>query len=194
MKHEITNLRTKRTLAASLKRFLEKKPLSKITVSEIADDCGINRKTFYYHFEDIYALFRWMLQQETGEVVKQFDLQENYSEAVTYVMDYVMENKHILNSAMDSIGRAGLQQFFYEDFKDIVRSCINFVIERRHYTVDEDYKNFQCEFFTQALSGMILSWCADEKNRVLSREKTLEYLLKTFTSALPNTLAPEKQA
>ena len=34
---------------------MEKKPLSKITVSEIIADCGVNRKTFYYHFEDIYA-------------------------------------------------------------------------------------------------------------------------------------------
>lgn len=28
---------------------MEKKPLSKITVSEIIADCGVNRKTFYYH-------------------------------------------------------------------------------------------------------------------------------------------------
>ena len=48
----------KKTLAVSLKRFMEKKPLSKITVSEIIADCGVNRKTFYYHFEDIYALLK----------------------------------------------------------------------------------------------------------------------------------------
>ncbi|MGN1367950.1 MAG: TetR family transcriptional regulator, partial [Aristaeellaceae bacterium] len=50
MKHEITSLNTKRTLAESLKRLMQKKPLSKITVSEIIADCGVNRKTFYYHF------------------------------------------------------------------------------------------------------------------------------------------------
>ena len=48
----------KKTLAVSLKRFMEKKPLSKITVSEIIADCGVNRKTVYYHFEDIYALLK----------------------------------------------------------------------------------------------------------------------------------------
>ena len=37
---------------------MEKKPLSNITVSEIIADCGVNRKTFYYHFEDIYALLK----------------------------------------------------------------------------------------------------------------------------------------
>ena len=37
MKHEVTTMNTKKTLAASLKKFMEKKPLSKVTVSEISD-------------------------------------------------------------------------------------------------------------------------------------------------------------
>lgn len=53
MKHEITSLNTKRTLAESLKKLMKTKSFSKITVSEIIADCGLNRKTFYYHFEDI---------------------------------------------------------------------------------------------------------------------------------------------
>ena len=51
---------TKRALAASLKRLLAEKPLSKITISDITDDCGINRMTFYYHFQDIYDLIEWI--------------------------------------------------------------------------------------------------------------------------------------
>ncbi|WP_295208123.1 TetR family transcriptional regulator [Ruminococcus sp.] len=39
------------------------KPLSKITVSEIVADCNINRKTFYYHFEDVQSLLKWTLEQ-----------------------------------------------------------------------------------------------------------------------------------
>lgn len=40
---------TKRALEQSLKNLLLQKPLHKITISDIADDCGINRMTFYYH-------------------------------------------------------------------------------------------------------------------------------------------------
>ena len=50
---------TKHALEASLKNILLKKPLNKITVKDIADDCGINRMTFYYHFKDIYDLVEW---------------------------------------------------------------------------------------------------------------------------------------
>ena len=41
---------TKRALEESLKRMLLKKPLDKITIADIAEDCGISRMTFYYHF------------------------------------------------------------------------------------------------------------------------------------------------
>ena len=88
MKHETTTLNTKKTIAASLKKFMERKPLSKITVSEIVTDCGINRNTFYYHFEDIQALLKWMLEQEAVEVLKNFDLLLDYEDAINFVLDY----------------------------------------------------------------------------------------------------------
>ena len=46
---------TKRALEASLKKMLLKKPVTKITISDITEDCGVNRATFYYHFKDIYG-------------------------------------------------------------------------------------------------------------------------------------------
>ena len=55
---------TKKALAESLKKFMKKKPFSKITVSELVTDCNINRKTFYYHFEDIYDLLKWMFEED----------------------------------------------------------------------------------------------------------------------------------
>ena len=55
---------TKRALAASLKKLLAQKPLSKITIADITEDCGMNRMTFYYHFQDIYDLIDWICQEE----------------------------------------------------------------------------------------------------------------------------------
>ena len=50
---------TKRALEASLKKMLLKKPVTKITINDITEDCGVNRATFYYHFKDIYDLIEW---------------------------------------------------------------------------------------------------------------------------------------
>ena len=45
---------TKNALAVSMKKLMEKKPFSKISVGDICEDCGMNRKSFYYHFRDKY--------------------------------------------------------------------------------------------------------------------------------------------
>ena len=60
---------TKRALEASLKNLLLQKPLSKITISDITEDCGINRMTFYYHFKDIYDLVEWSCQEDASRAL-----------------------------------------------------------------------------------------------------------------------------
>ena len=44
---------TKAAIKATFISLLNKKPLNKITVKEIVEECGINRNSFYYHFDDI---------------------------------------------------------------------------------------------------------------------------------------------
>jgi len=67
-------------------------------------DCGVNRKTFYYHFGDIFDLLKWMLEEEAIEVVRNFDLLVNYGDAIRFVMNYVDQNDYVINYACDTIG------------------------------------------------------------------------------------------
>ena len=61
---------TKRALEQSLKNLLLKKPLTKITINDIAEDCGINRMTFYYHFKDIYDLVEWSCTEDARKALE----------------------------------------------------------------------------------------------------------------------------
>ena len=61
---------TKRALEASLKNLLLKKPLTKITINDIAEDCEINRMTFYYHFKDIYDLVEWSCIEDARKALE----------------------------------------------------------------------------------------------------------------------------
>jgi len=47
---------TKYTLDDALKDGLKKKPFNRVTIKDITDKCGVNRMTFYYHFEDMCDL------------------------------------------------------------------------------------------------------------------------------------------
>lgn len=61
---------TKRALEQSLKNLLREKPLSKITVTDITEDCGISRMTFYYHFKDIYDLVEWACAEDVARALQ----------------------------------------------------------------------------------------------------------------------------
>ena len=61
---------TKTALEASLKKLLLKKPLDKITIRDLTEDCGISRMTFYYHFKDIYDLVEWICYEDAAQALQ----------------------------------------------------------------------------------------------------------------------------
>lgn len=112
MKYEVTSLNTKKLFAEALKNLVVQKSFSKITVSELIRVCNVNRKTFYYHFADVYDLLKWTLEQEAIEVVKKFDLIIDYEEVILFAMDYIEKNSVFLKNIYDSVGRDELKRFF----------------------------------------------------------------------------------
>lgn len=186
MKHEVTSLATKKTLAESLKKIMKKKSFSKITVSEIISDCGFNRKTFYYHFDDTYQLLKWIFESEGIEVVKHFNLIVDYEEAIAFIMNYIEANDYIINCAYDSIGRDEMKRFFYADFIELITSIIDSAEKETGHFLSEDYKKFICSFYTEALAGMLIDWVKNHKTR--NREQVIEYLVKTMKTSLMGIL------
>lgn len=182
MKYEITSLNTKKTLAASLKKIMRTKSFSKITVSELVADCGLNRKTFYYHFEDIYALLKWIFENETGEIVKQFDLGVDYEEIIRFVMNYVEENDYIIHCACDSIGRDEMKRFFYTNFVGVAMAVIEEAEEKYDIKRDPELKVYAAKFYTEAIAGMLLDWIS-EKDRS-DREKVIGHMTTLIEIAL----------
>ena len=182
MKYEVTSFNTKKMFAKSLKEVMKTKPFSKITVSELIRDCGVNRKTFYYHFTDIYDLLKWTLEEEEIEVVKNFDLVADYEKAISFVLDYVEQNEHILNCAYDSIGRDEMKRFFYKDFITLTMSIIRNVEREKNLVLEDDYRKFVGEFFTGALAEMLVE-CMKE-GKIKERDKLMSYLSGTFRMSL----------
>ena len=156
MKHEVTTLNTKKMLSASLKHCMEKKSLSKITVTDIVTDCGLNRKTFYYHFQDVPDLLKWTLEQEAVDVVKQFDLLNELEEALRFAVRYIRENSHMINCAYDSIGRDELKRFLNHDFQSIVMSIVEQIERKENVHSDPDAKKIICNFYTEGMAGELV--------------------------------------
>ena len=186
MTNEELSLQTKKQLAEALKTAMLHKSFSKISVKDIVEVCGINRKTFYYHFQDIYALLKWVFDEEAIQVVRHFDLLENYEEAIRFGMDYVRENDYIISCTHDSIGREEMKRFFYMDFIEIVTSVIEEGEKKVGVVLDPEFKRYTAKFYTEALASMLIDWAKNGTDQ--DYERTVLYLTNIVSSAVESML------
>lgn len=191
MTHKETSLRTKKALCASLKELMRHKAFSKITVSELIRDCDINRKTFYYHFEDIFGLLKWMLEQEAIDVVKQFDLLIDFQDAFVFVIDYVEANSYFLNCIYNSVGRDELKRFFYQDFIGLVETIISKNEKKVGTTISDGFRFFLCDLYTEGIAGMIINLFQHPDK--YTKENLIDYFTIVMHNSIPAVIISQKQ-
>lgn len=176
---------TRERMAQSLKKYMHKKALEKITVREITDDCNLNRQTFYYHFQDIYALTAWMFQQEAIELLKKSTGCETWKEGIILMLRYIHENAIVWNCALNSLGRINLKEIFYPDAKHIVDAIINEVLG--NLKVSPEYIQFLSDFYIEAIMGQVINWAGSKEP--MPYLQLMQYLDVTLYGNLENALS-----
>lgn len=147
---------TKNALADSLKALLELRPVDKITISDITDDCGVNRMTFYYHFQDIYDLLEWSWIREANKVLKGKKTYDTWQQGFLQIFNAVSENKQIVMNIYHSVNREQIEIYLYKLTYDLLFG----VIEENAAGMDvrDDDKKFIADFYKYAFVGLILDW------------------------------------
>ncbi len=147
---------TKRALETSLKNLLAKKPLDKITINDIAEDCGISRMTFYYHFKDIYDLIEWSCIEEASRVIEGNKTYDTWQEGFLRIFEAVLANKPFVMNVYHSVSREQIEQFLY---KVTYHLLISVVEEKASgMQVREEDKAFIADFYKYAFVGLMLDW------------------------------------
>ena len=147
---------TKRALEASLKKLLMEKPLNKITINDITEDCGVNRMTFYYHFKDIYDLVDWILVEDAGKVLEGRQSFDTWNEAYLDILRQVQENKTLVLNVYRSVGREQVEQYLYKMLDPMLHDFME--RESHEMSVQDADKQFVIDFYKYALVGMSLEW------------------------------------
>ena len=147
---------TKRALEASLKKLLFQKPLNKITINDITEDCGVNRMTFYYHFKDIYDLVDWILVEDASKILEGRQSFETWNEAFLDILHQLQENKTLVLNVYRSVGREQVEQYLYKLLDPTLKEYAD--RECKDITVQDADKQFVVDFYKYALVGMTLEW------------------------------------
>ena len=147
---------TKQALEESLKHMLLKKPLDKITIRDITEDCGISRMAFYYHFQDIYDLVEWACIEDASKALQGKKTYETWQEGLLQIFEAVLENKPFILNAYRCISREQMERFLYQLTYGLIRG----VVDEKSQGVDisEEDKAFIAEFYKYSFVGVMLDW------------------------------------
>ena len=147
---------TKQALEASLKRMLLQKPLDKITIRDITEDCGVSRMAFYYHFRDIYDLVEWSCVEDAARALQGKKTYDTWQEGLEQIFEAVLENKAFVLNAFRCISRDQMERFLFQLTYGLLRD----VVEEKSQGVDiaEADKAFIAEFYKYSVVGVMLDW------------------------------------
>ena len=115
---------TKWLMAESLKKLLNTKPLDKITVKELVEDCGVNRQTFYYNFKDIYDLLEWAFEEDARHLLEEKQSYDNWQEVFWAAFHYLLDNKVLVLNTFNSVGRSYLENRLKARLMPVVRNML----------------------------------------------------------------------
>lgn len=151
--------RTKQALAEVLKQLLAVRPLDKITVKDITDRAGLNRQTFYYHFQDIYDLIRWIFEEGIRMHLDPEGSGEDLREEMTEVIRLIQDERDLVLNAYRSISRDHLEQYMLFLLERVLRPRIEDDPASRILTEEE--REFVLGFYKYALVGLLEYWIRD---------------------------------
>ena len=147
---------TKQALAAALKELLKERPLSRITIADLTEACGISRMTFYYHFQDIFDLIRWICREEGGRALQGRKDYGSWQEGLAALCRAVVENRAFIQGVYHSVEREQVENYLYR----VAYGLLYDVVEElaRGCAVSREDREYVAHFFKYAFVGILLEW------------------------------------
>lgn len=179
---------TKQALIASFKKLLETEPFDKITISEITNDCGLSRQTFYYHFRDIFDMIRWIYNSESLNEIGGRGGYGTWQDKIRELFDYTLNNKSLILGTFNSKCRNDLVGY-YMDVS--IRKISDIVEMKSDGDIAEKDKKFIVSVYAYAFVGIMVDWISDGMKE--SSEEMVDRVYKIVMSNFDRTLAAFRQ-
>lgn len=100
------SLITKKAIAQCLKNLAAEKSFLKISIGDITAACGLNRQTFYYHFQDKYELLDWIYYEECFVPILDGITFDNWHLRIKQLLDTLKKEKVFYSNVIKNAGRA----------------------------------------------------------------------------------------
>ena len=146
----------KKVLASTLKELMDKKSLSKITINDLTQSCGVSRQTFYNHFHDIYESVEWIYLNEAHITLGENISYENWQDALEALFQYMDDNRNFVLNTYRSVFKENVERLLQ---REVERFLTDLIFNEINVSGEEaEQVQFSIEFYTYALVGVVLDW------------------------------------
>ena len=175
-------LRTKKSIRQAFLSLLSKEPFEDITISSLSERAGINRKTFYLHYNSTRELFDEIRREESGRISrlacwKKMGKEEIDPYEIFLELNQLIEEDRLLYKAILS-NQSG--QIFLQKIKEKIMESEEMKAARR-LRPDIDY---YLEYTISGLFSLYLHWL-NEPNHI-----SIEELARIATELTHNGFRP----
>lgn len=174
-KHESKYFNTASLFDEALISLLEKKDLEYITIKEICNCAGVNRSTFYLHYESIEDLLNETLQYITKKLVTYFNrepkvliekMPNTTKEELNFInesylkpyLEFVKDNKKVFLAAFRNPSSMKSKEAYY----DLEKYILNPILEK--YAISEFKRKYYLQFYINGIMGIVKEWTLNNCN------------------------------
>ena len=175
---------TKKALANALKQLLQKKQITKITINDIAEACGISRMTFYYHFKDIYDLADWTLQETLHTAIADNRTHDNWQQGFLNLLDVLKAHQPLILNVYRAIDREQVERYMRREVEALLLPVVE--EQAAGLQISEKGKHMVAIFYTYAFMGIVLEWI--QRNMQASPQEVADTTAAMIHSGFRNSL------
>ncbi len=155
---------TAQLMDQALLSLLEKKDLEFITITEITKKAGVNRSTFYLHYDNIYELLEECIENADKKFLNSFAVKTPFEiktkddafllteEYLIPYLNFCKENKRLLKLAHQKPQLFQNKKAYQKMYDRIFYPAIS------QFVKEEPQKIYMLEYFTQGVVGIINKW------------------------------------
>lgn len=136
--------------------MLDERPFDEITVTDLVTRCEINRKTFYYYYQDLYAVLTEIFESELETVLGGVKEHVTWEEGIAQAMQIALQHKRAVYHVYHSMQRESLEKYLYNVAGEVMRRYVERQGEGIHASQGD--KDIIAQFYQSALTEMVLNW------------------------------------
>lgn len=176
---------TKQSIANAAKNLVLQKGVSRLTVKDIVEECQITRQAFYYHFEDIPALIRWMLEQDASRAAQEVENFESGQEKLHYIFAIAVQGLPYMKKGMKSNYRDELEQLLARQIQWLFER----ICDAEGLYPDCTRSEFELivRYHSQAILGLFRNWSETDT-------KNLDQIVKVVFQLMTKGFPPHRQS